>query len=49
MKPLRHIRFSFSSAQRNVPGYRNFAKLWDKNLRQQGFAEAFERQRQRPG
>ena len=24
-----------------------FAKLWDKNLRQQGFADAFERQRQR--
>jgi hypothetical protein len=24
-----------------------FAKLWDKNLRSQGFAEAFERQRQK--
>ncbi|TCK73431.1 DUF6908 domain-containing protein [Acidipila rosea] len=26
--------------------HERFAKLWDKNLRQQGFAEAFERQRQ---
>jgi hypothetical protein len=26
--------------------HETFAKLWDKNLRQQGFAEAFERQRQ---
>lgn len=25
--------------------HKRFAKLWDKNLRQQGFAEAFERQR----
>jgi hypothetical protein len=25
--------------------HERFAKLWDKNLRQQGFAEAFERQR----
>ena len=25
--------------------HEKFAKLWDKNLRQQGFAEAFERQR----
>jgi len=25
--------------------HESFAKLWDKNLRQQGFAEAFERQR----
>jgi hypothetical protein len=27
--------------------HEDFAKLWDKNLRLQGFAEAFERQRQR--
>jgi hypothetical protein len=26
--------------------HKRFAKLWDKNLRQQGFATAFERQRQ---
>jgi hypothetical protein len=26
--------------------HEQFAKLWDKNLRQQGFAEAFERQQQ---
>jgi hypothetical protein len=26
--------------------HEDFAKLWDKNLRQQGFAEVFERQRQ---
>jgi hypothetical protein len=26
--------------------HERFAKLWDKNLREQGFAEAFERQRQ---
>jgi hypothetical protein len=26
--------------------HERFAKLWDKNLRQQGFATAFERQRQ---
>ena len=26
--------------------HEEFAKLWDKNLRSQGFAEAFERQRQ---
>jgi hypothetical protein len=26
--------------------HKKFAQLWDKNLRQQGFAEAFERQRQ---
>ena len=26
--------------------HERFAKLWDKNLRRQGFAEAFERQRQ---
>ncbi|MEZ2346474.1 hypothetical protein [Terriglobus sp. RCC_193] len=25
--------------------HENFAKLWDKNLQRQGFAEAFERQR----
>ena len=25
--------------------HERFAKLWDRNLRQQGFAEAFERQR----
>ena len=25
--------------------HERFAKLWDSNLRQQGFAEAFERQR----
>ena len=25
--------------------HERFAKLWDKNLRQQGFADAFERQR----
>jgi len=24
----------------------SFAKVWDRNLRSQGFAEAFERQRQ---
>ena len=29
--------------------HERFAKLWDKNLRQQGFFEAFERQRQRHG
>ena len=27
--------------------HEHFAKLWDENLRQQGFADAFERQRQR--
>ena len=27
--------------------HERFAKLWDRNLQQQGFAEAFERQRQR--
>ena len=27
--------------------HERFAKLWDKNLREQGFAEAFERQQQR--
>ena len=26
--------------------HQRFAKLWDKNLREQGFAEAFERQQQ---
>ena len=26
--------------------HEDFAKLWDKNLREQGFAEVFERQRQ---
>ena len=26
--------------------HERFAKLWDRNLREQGFAEAFERQRQ---
>ncbi len=28
--------------------HQNFAKLWDRNLRQQGFLEAFEKQRKNP-
>ncbi len=28
--------------------HQNFARLWDRNLRQQGFLEAFEKQRKNP-
>ena len=41
---IRDGNYVFHTALHNE--HERFAKLWDNNLRQQGFAEAFERQQQ---
>ena len=45
MEPLYSRRATTAITRNFTREHERFAKLWDNNLRQQGFAEAFERQR----